>query len=291
MRAPTTRSRGDQWGNALAETLVTLLAIAPFLAGVPLLGKQLDIKQKSYDAARYAAWERTVWRSDASSNRKSEDDISLEARDRTLGSPLAGVVAVQTLRTEGVTENPLWRDARRQRLLDYRNNALPVALAYSDRSSPIDVGYWLVPGLAYGNGLLGEVHSTLRLESLNLNRGAFAGATITVAARPILGERADGHVSLGERHAVHTDRGQLLHEAAGAILSDTWTANDESNLRRRVDDVTVDELIEQLELPGRPIALQAVGKGKLLYGEGQYGWNPDLRPRSTDLPSAYVERR
>ena len=50
-------------GNAMAEVLVALLGLSPLIAGIPLLGKQLDIKQKGYDCARYIAWERTVWRS------------------------------------------------------------------------------------------------------------------------------------------------------------------------------------------------------------------------------------
>jgi hypothetical protein len=37
--------------------------------------------------------------------------------------------------------------------------------------------------------------------------------------------------------------------------------------------------------------MQARGKGEPLYGEGQYGWDPDLRPRSTTLPAAYIDRR
>jgi hypothetical protein len=102
-----------QQGSALAETIVALLALSPFLVGIPLLGKQLDIKQKNFDSARYSVWERTVWRSDGASNRKSEEDITLEARDRTLGHPQAGVTDVEALRTDGITENPLWRNWRR----------------------------------------------------------------------------------------------------------------------------------------------------------------------------------
>ena len=59
---------------------------------------------------------------------------------------------------------------------------------------------------------------------------------------------------------------------------------------KRVDDLTTNELIEALELPGQPIAMQAIGKGKPLYGEGQFATEPDLLPRSTVLPSAYIAR-
>jgi hypothetical protein len=75
------------------------------------------------------------------------------------------------------------------------------------------------------------------------------------------------------------------------LLSDTWSSRDEDGFRRRVDDVTVNELIEQLELPGKPIGLQALGKGRQLFGEGQFGWDPDLRPKSNTLPHDYIKER
>jgi hypothetical protein len=58
-----------------------------------------------------------------------------------------------------------------------------------------------------------------------------------------------------------------------------------------VDYVTTDELLESLELPARPIGAMALGKGRLLYGEGQYAWEPELRPSSNTLPAAYITRR
>lgn len=278
-------------GNAMAETIVALLALSPFIVGVPLLGKQLDIKHKTYDTARYAVWEKTVWRSDGTSNRKSEDDIALEARDRTLGSPLAGMLDIEAIRSLGVTENELWRDGQRQRLLDYNDSGAPLNLSFNERPTPVDVGLLLVPSIAYGDGALGNVQELLFVDNLNLTRRAFASSTVAIGVRPALGRLADEEVSLGEREEAQNDRGQIVQRAGGAILSDTWASRDESAMRRRIGDVVVDEAVEQFELGGRPIGLQALGKGQPLYGEGQFGWDPDLRPRSTVLPAAYIEQR
>lgn len=280
-----------QRGNAMAETLVAFLALAPFIAGIPLLGKQLDIKQKTYDATRYAVWERTLWRSDGTSNRKTEADITLEARDRTLGNPRAGMMAVESLRSAGLTENLLWRDRDRNRLLDYEDNSAPVGMASREQQPPVEVGNWLVPGIAYGEGALGSVQAALLLDSLNLDRRAFAGTTVSVGLRPVLRNMADRSVSLGQQDASRRDRTQIVHTAAGALLSDTWSARDENTLRGRIDDLTTNELVGNLEIPARIIGLQALGKGRPLYGEGQYSWNPDLRPSSTTLPAAYITRR
>jgi hypothetical protein len=275
----------------MGETIVALLALSPFIVGIPLLGKQLDIKQKSYDSARYSVWERTVWRSDGAANRKTDEDITLEARDRTLGNPRAGVADIESLRSEGVTENPLWRNWQRKRLLNYENTDAPIQMTYREQPTPVDVGYWLVPGIAYGDGVLGDVQHALHLDSLKLNRRAFARSSAAIGIRPMLGELADRPVSLGQRTRREAQRGELVLTSTGAVLSDTWSSRNEDALQHRVDDVTVNELIEQLELPGKPIGQQALGKGKQLFGEGQFGWDPDLKPRSDTLPSAYMDQR
>jgi hypothetical protein len=271
-------------GNATAETLIAMLALAPFIAGIPLLGKQLDIKQKSYDATRYAVWERTIW-SPTGTHAKSAEEIALEARDRALGDPLVGVSASDILQTQGITENPLWRDAHREPLLDYDHT--PVAYSEDEQASPVEVGQWLVPSIAYGEGVLASVARALKTRDLQLNRRAFATVTGAINLRPVLEQQADHQRSLSgsvneEEHL------PVVQRTSGAILSDTWIAADENSFRQRIDDLALDEMLENLELPGRLIALNARGKGQPLYGEGQFGWDPDLRPKTTTLPGAYV---
>lgn len=277
-------------GNAMLETLVALLALAPFIAGIPLLGKQLDIKHKSYDAARYAAWERTVWRSDGVRNRKQGEDISLEARDRIFGHPSAAVTSVEMLKTSGITENPLWRDRQGRRLLAYAHEKLPVEFTHSDAAAPVGVGYVLVRGIAHGEGPLDSIENALKLQSLALDRDAFATSAVAAESRPLLQQLSRRNRSLGPTADAGNEPKNLVQVATSALLSDTWSSSDESTLQRRVDAVTADELIEELEVPGKPLGMQAPGKGRPLFGEGQFGWSPDLRPRSTALPAIYVTK-
>lgn len=256
-------------GNAMVETVVALAVLSPFLGCIALLGKQLDVKHKSFDALRYSVWERTVW----SGNAKSEADITNEALDRSFGDPSTGVVTVDSLRSEGVSRNPLWRHMRQSLLTTPVGSA--VSFESSDQSMPVDVGYMLVPGLAHGTGPVGVAARALRMDDLNLNRRSFASATIEANIRPLL--------ALGDS--------PLTQRATGALLSDTWSPRDENDFGRRVDRITASELLEDLELPGRILSMQAPRKGGPLYGEGQYGWDPQLRPRSNALPSAYVVER
>jgi hypothetical protein len=278
-------------GNATVETLVALLALSPFLVGIPLLGKQLDIKHKTYDAARYSVWERSVWRSDGTSNRKSDEDITLEARDRAIGDPRVGLLAVHDLRTQGITENRLWLDHSRERLVDYERNEAAIDVDFDERRTPVQVGDLFAPGLAHGDGALGAAAELLRVDDLDLNRRAFANVSLALGVRPVLSEFADARRTLGARAPANTAAAATVLRASGAVLSDTWSAHDEEDFRRRVDYVTTDELLESLELPARPIGSMAMGKGRLLYGEGQYAWERELRPSSNTLPAAYITRR
>ena len=259
-------------GNALVETIVALVALLPFLGGIVLLGKQLDVKHKSFDALRYSVWERTVW-SGNGANVKSDADITMEALDRSFGDPSTGVMPTELLRSAGVSRNPLWRH-RGQALLSPSSSAILSRLA--DAATPVEPGHVLMPGLAYGSGPIGAAAAALRMDDLGLHRNAFATATIEANVRSLI-DRADAE--------------SVTQRANGAVLSDTWSPRDENEFGRRVDRLTANELIEALELPGRPIALQALGKGGPLYGEGQYGWDPQLRPRSNALPSTYLVER
>lgn len=255
-------------GNALVETIVALVALLPFLGGMVLLGKQLDIKHKSFDALRYSVWERTVW----SASNKSDGEIRVEALDRSFGNPQAGLVPVESLRTEGVSQNPLWRH-HQQPLI---TSTSEISASVGDGESPVEAGMMLMPGLAHGSGPLGAAATALQMDDLGLNRRAFASATVSASVERLLAE----------------DPGApLIQRANGALLSDVWSARDEREFGRRVDRITADELIETLEQPGRPIGMQALGKGEALYGEGQYGWDPQLQPRSDALPSAFVVER
>jgi hypothetical protein len=49
-------------GQAMVELLIVAgFVLVPLFLAIPLLGKYLDIRSSAVQAARYAAWERTVW--------------------------------------------------------------------------------------------------------------------------------------------------------------------------------------------------------------------------------------
>lgn len=263
------RKKSAVRGNALVETIVASMALLPFIGGIALLGKQLDVKHKSFDALRYSVWERTVW-SGSGAHAKADADLAMETLDRAFGNPSAGLLASSSLQSAGVSRNPLWQHYKQSLLTSPSGSA--ITARFREDAAPVDAGKVFMPALTHGSGPLAAAAAALQMDDLGLNRNAFASATIEANIRWLAS-------------SAEQPRAQ---RATGAVLSDTWSPRDENELGWRVDGITANELIETLELPGRLIALQALGKGEPLYGEGQYGWEPRLRPRSNVLPSAYV---
>ena len=66
-------------GQALVEFLIaaTLVLIPMFLI-VPLLGKYMDLKATAIQAARYAAWERTVFFNGTDWPAADKDDLKIQ---------------------------------------------------------------------------------------------------------------------------------------------------------------------------------------------------------------------
>lgn len=277
-------------GNATVEVIIALLALSPLLIGIPLLGKQLDVKHKIYDASRYSVWERTVWSNAGSTHRKTESEIALESLDRTLGDPRSGLISPQAIRELGVGENWLWRDAGHERMIIRRDGAAPLQLTIQEQPPPAGVGYVLAPAIAHGGGVLQLAAEILRLRHLDLERRGFSTSSLSVSLRPVLPTASRGARSLAHAEP-HEEPDVLVQRASAAILSDTWSPASESALRQSVDQVTANELIEALEAPGRPLGLLALGKGKPLYGEGRFGWDPDFWPGSNVLPASYLRSR
>jgi len=85
------RNKSSQNGQAMVEFNVTaVFLLVPLFILIPLLGKYIDMKHSSIQAARYMAWERTVWFENAPKNTstaavKSATGIKSEVTSRFLG--------------------------------------------------------------------------------------------------------------------------------------------------------------------------------------------------------------
>ncbi|MCB1740987.1 MAG: hypothetical protein KDK91_11500, partial [Gammaproteobacteria bacterium] len=137
------RQHRHQHGQSLVEALIACtLVLVPLYLAVPLLGKYLDIKQTAVQAARYEAWEYTVWQdgNDAASGTirsnfnaltrgrqpyKLPQETHFQAENRFFG--VVGTEPDEILRIgaddglsgnrlTAASVNPLWKDHRREAL-------------------------------------------------------------------------------------------------------------------------------------------------------------------------------
>ena len=56
--------RSFEKGSAAIEALLIIGVLVVFMIGIPMLGTMVDLKQKTIEASRYAAWEKTIHTND-----------------------------------------------------------------------------------------------------------------------------------------------------------------------------------------------------------------------------------
>ncbi len=256
-------SLGCMRGQALAELLVVLLVLVPIVVALPLLARYADARQRTLEAARYAAWERTVWADPETpwgegENTKSDAEIATEIDERLLGgSPVydadAGTPRVTVSSVVGAT--PVSTPALR-------------TLAHG-----LSLG-GVIEGVDGVLGALGGCGVGIDIEhGLGLPRDTFATMTVDVPVRGAL-----------------TGTDAVTLREAGAVLAVPWSSATEDVFRARIDRLALDEPLACIVALGWPFAVIAVGKGKALFGEGQFGLDVEPAADSTVLLSDYVEK-
>jgi len=282
-------------GQALTETLVAFVVLVPIFMLVPYLGKYLDVKHRTEDAARYALWERTVFSDpgaswDSGENQKSDGRLRQEILSRITEDPRAPVSAGLPA---GV-RNPLWEDHAGGDLVDLQNFDSVVAetrepFPYGLRGSTVlgkPESLSLFTSLAQdGLPLLNQLGGISDLLggaldfNLGLNTRGFVNSRATLSAIDLpaftrIGASLDIDVATNER----------LFTASGAILTDAWIPGSEGNYVERLDSLVIDEIVSLLVAPGTftfgffPVFI-----------EGLDGQNPTLESESNVLPERYVD--
>jgi len=120
----------------MTELLITAsMVLVPLLLLIPLLGKYIDIKHSTIQAARYEAWEYTVWYN-GTNNGQSDDrpdgypntqpvksltQTQMESRRRffsDISLPIANDDKTVGWRSDPGERNPLWMDHEGNMLWD-----------------------------------------------------------------------------------------------------------------------------------------------------------------------------
>ena len=109
--------RASQRGQALTEFCVAAaFVLVPLFLMIPLLGKYIDMKASTIQAARYASWERTVWygSSEWGGAQKSDQQIAAEVNHRFFSQPSnaadPALKSTDKLPGSSATSKDLWHD-------------------------------------------------------------------------------------------------------------------------------------------------------------------------------------
>lgn len=316
-----------QGGAALTEFVIVMLFFTPVLIGMPLIAKYGDIKSKTIEASRYAAWERTVW-SDRSARRndgqrevfKSNDEIREEIDRRFFGNP------VQGLHDDTATINYMWRNRNGEFMLTADHEDEPVmtprrttlSLKYDNPTDQLPLAAQasarVVDGVAFAfdqddgafagvisageDSVFGDAQNSDFLGALSGGRLQCNPLGINITDGLDLGARgfATADVTVLANDFMHGDQPvRYAFQARSAILGNAWSAPDEDVFSQRVDNMAMGDMAGCLTLLGEGVgALTSLGSGRFLFGEGMRAnpvenFNASGSSNSRVLPR-YLER-
>lgn len=199
-------------GQAMTETVVVAgFILVPLLILGVYVGKWAYLQDRTIEAARYAAWERTVSPLSAPKSRddwvslKSEDDLANEVRLRFFGGRNERITAVTGSAgagdvARGSSPEPLLRKYDGQPLLIKREENITV----NTREEAFDGGW--------AAGAMGAL-SSLAGSPLPMTGPTVAAVTVSATGLP---QRIFSEVGLGD---------PLQFKAQAAVLTDPWSGS------------------------------------------------------------------
>ena len=248
--------------------MIAIFVLVPLSLAVQALGKFADVRSTIASAARYAAWERTVWSDDSSTafakhnapNQKSTEAIRNEVRNRIFnGRETSSLQYKNTDKTAATFTNgtdPLWRDTAGTAFIsDPANIAANIT-----KETP-------------SKDFLGKAISLINSISVPSITGTLAppvptdtliSATITlknVSATSEVYKRL-----WSKKEGLPTDWAGLDFTATGAVLSNSWAANSSDGTKKMVAESvpTANTLGTAVEVATKAVML---------------AWDPLLAPR------------
>ncbi len=216
--------QNKQGGQGMVGFIVAAtFFVVPVALGINYLARIGDAKHKSYEAARYATWERTVWhQSDARYNRKSNIDISREINQRIFAEqtrPLSSVedrrrVAANTIQFDRNLYGWDRSNGQRPPIIETpnQNGAEPNTLTIADNRAP---------------GSFSGTINNIASATLGLDRNGFYNSRISLRLH------RDANL-INEFSAALGQNTELTTASNNAMLVGAWNADGPSDVRRIV---------------------------------------------------------
>ncbi|MHB8253142.1 MAG: hypothetical protein ACYDEV_05465 [Acidiferrobacter sp.] len=242
-------------GQALVETLIAaLFVLVPIFLLYPLLGKYIDLKAQTVQAARYTAFERTAFsasgtRDGATVAQASNAALSGWTTLRFFGAPTAALTSTAP-QSGAYTINPLWTDQSGQPLLPrYADVQTTLANAASPDLADQALETYLKPIQVLSEG------------GPTLNFQGFVTANIQAAVAPVV-------------YPPPLNTLKLRFTASDTLLTDAWSAAGPPGVQTQIDaalprlEPALKTLMNVAQTGGAS-DLQSLNLGQVLTGSPQ----------------------
>jgi len=256
-----------QSGQAMTEMVVaSSMILVPLFLLIPLLGKYIDINHSTIQAARYEAWEYSVWYRDAKStptnveNKKGKavslpikryQDIESEARQRFF-------TGQKTLITHNDSAlngapNPLWKDHRGVDILTIKNVTSSLLNKDNDTPSGVTTGAFtflmdIFDKITTGVASISKFFSGSKANFDVINFKGYAKSKVTT---PITSP--EGLIDFKTMNV--TGRGNskkitnLTFNASAGVLTNGWSAGGTPHYINKSGGITVTKILSDIVNP------------------------------------------
>jgi len=234
------RQLRGQHGQAMVEFVVAaLFFLVPLFLALVVMGKFTDVQHTTTMAARYGAWERTVWYNDEGtlfntyngSNHKSATQISNEIGVRMINDRSQNTNIFKDTDKSATTfangMDPMWRDNANEKYLEeFSQQSTSVA----SEALPIDVAgtaLGVIRALPLPSSVTGTIVPPVPTDTL----------AVSVVSLNGVARNSTAYQRLWPRSTVwNADWAGLDFTATGAILSNTWYANGRGATKKMVEE-------------------------------------------------------
>ena len=256
---------GRQRGQAIAEMIIaSAFLLVPLFLLMTLLMKYVDMDVATQEAARYAAFQRTVYMPSSSlrgatAATRTQQEIENAMRVRLFGEP-AFVNEQQSQNLNGFIVNPLWQDQGNHQMVLGQSASLGTL---SDSASG------LLQDDAAG-AVFGTIHALGSLVGanigFNLNYDGLMAAQVSLT--PANPQGPIGYDNLATPSTLFEHLG-LVFQAQDTVLADGWSAQGPDNNKQQIQSV--------MPLSGTLFnALNVIIKVANFGGTSGFGLFPDL---------------
>jgi hypothetical protein len=227
-------------GQAMVEFLIAATTVLiPLFLIVPLLGKYMDMKSTSIQAARYAAWERTVWfgSTDWAAAEKTDAQIQNEVQWRFFSDTATVKFQAGDMNAAGWGgAKPLWHDRAGNAMLVTYNADVTQASARTDTPGLVND---ILDPIVSAIGVVGDILGA----KFVLDMQSLYTSTVTARVQPT---RKIEQVLGGPLSDVETFKTVTpVFTEKNVLIANGWSANGAAQTKKQTEGLTPTSFLQR----------------------------------------------